>query len=84
LVREVTRYERNHRQVVRTVSGPICYGGVLAFEAIPGGTHITFSGGGRAGRFLSLAEPPQLCAAQRPLRSDLANLKRLRKGQLKD
>jgi hypothetical protein len=84
LVGEVTRYERNRRRAVKPVSGPIRSGGVLALEAIPGGTRITFGGSGRAGCFLSLAEPPQLRAAQRPLRSDLANLKRLRKGQPQD
>jgi hypothetical protein len=80
LVREVTEDEPNRRQAVKTVSDPIRYGGGRAFEAIPGGTRIT-SGGGRAGGFFGLAVPLLLRAAQRSLRSDLANLRRLLEGQ---
>ena len=60
------------------------WGGGRTFEAIPGGTRITFSGGGRSGGFFGLAEPLPLRAAQRSLRSDPADLKLLRKGQLQD
>jgi hypothetical protein len=81
LVREVTEDEPNRRQAVKTVSGPIRFGGTRTFQAIPGGTRITFSGGGRAGGFFGLAEPLLLRAAQPSLRSDLASLKRLLEGQ---
>jgi hypothetical protein len=77
LVREVIAYEPNRRQSVKTVSGPLRWGGTRTFEAIPGGTRITFSGGGQAGGFFGLAEPLLLRAAQRSLRTDLATLKRL-------
>jgi hypothetical protein len=63
---------------------PIRFGGTRTFEAIPGGTRITFSGGGRAGGFFGLAEPLLLRAAQWSLRSDLASLKRLLEGQPQD
>ena len=79
LVREMTEYEPNRRQAVKTISGPLRFGGVRTFEAIPGGTRITLTGGGRAA--FGLAEPLLLRAAQRSLRSDLASLKRLLEGQ---
>jgi Polyketide cyclase / dehydrase and lipid transport len=81
LVREVTAYEPNRRQAVKTISGPLRWGGTRTFEAIPGGTRITFSGGGQAGGFFGLAEPLLLRAAQRSLRNDLATLKRLLEGR---
>jgi hypothetical protein len=81
LVREVTEYEPNRRQAVKTISGPLRFGGVRTFEAIPGGTGITLTGGGRAGGFFGLAEPLLLRAAQRSLRTDLATLKGLLEGQ---
>jgi uncharacterized membrane protein len=77
LVREITVYEPNRRQAVKTISGPLRWGGTRTFEAIPGGTRVTLSGGGRAGGFFGLAEPLLLRAAQRSLRTDLATLKRL-------
>ena len=81
LVREVTEDEPNRRPAVKTVCGLIRFGGTRTFEAIPGDTRITFSGGGREGGFFGLAEPLLLRAAQRSLRSDLASLKRLLQGQ---
>jgi hypothetical protein len=81
LVREVTEDEPNRRQAVKTVSGPIRFGDTRTFQAVPGGTRITFSGGNRAGGFFGLAEPLLLRAAQPSLRSDLASLKRLLEGQ---
>lgn len=77
LVREVTEYEPNRRQAVKTISGPLRFGGVRTFEAIKGGTRVTLTGGGRAGGFFGLAEPLLLRAAQRSLRADLTSLKRL-------
>jgi hypothetical protein len=84
LVREVTEDEPNRRQAVKTISGSLRWGGGRTFEAIPGGTRITCSGGGRAGGFFGLAVPLLLRAAQRSLRSDLASLKRLLEGQPQD
>jgi uncharacterized membrane protein len=81
LVREVTEYEPNRRQAVKTISGPLRFGGVRTFEAIPGGTRVTLTGGGRVGGFFGLAEPLLLRAAQRSLRADLASLKRLLEGR---
>jgi hypothetical protein len=81
LVREVTEGEPNRRQAVKTVSGFIRFGGTRTFQAIPGGTRIPFSGGGRAVGFFGLAEPLLLRAAQRSLRCDLASLERLLEGQ---
>jgi Polyketide cyclase / dehydrase and lipid transport len=81
LVREVTEYEPNRRQAVKTVSGPLRFGGVRTFEAIPDGTRVTLTGGGRMGGFFGLAEPLLLRAAQRSLRTDLATLKRLLEDQ---
>jgi hypothetical protein len=83
VVREVTEYEPNRRQAAKAVSGPIRFNGTRTFEAIPGGTRITFSGGGRAGGFFGLAKL-LLRAAQRSLRSDLASLERLFEGQPQD
>jgi hypothetical protein len=60
---------------------PLRFGGVRTFEAIPGGTRLTLTGGGRAGGFFGLAEPLLLRAAQRSLRTDLATLKRLLEDQ---
>jgi hypothetical protein len=80
----VTEDEPNRRQAVKTISGSLRWGGGRTFEAIPGGTGITFSGGGRAGGFFGLAEPLLLRAAQRSLRTDLASLKRLLEGQPQD
>ncbi len=34
LVREITEYEPNRRQAVKTISGPLRFGGVRTFEAI--------------------------------------------------
>jgi hypothetical protein len=83
LVREETEFEPNRRQAVRTISGPIRFGGTLTFEAIPDGTRITLCGGGRAGGFFGL--PSRCCcAAQRSLRSDFASLKRLLERQPQD
>jgi len=62
-------------------SRPIRFGGTRTFQAIPGGTRITFSGGNRAGGCFGLADPLLLRAAQRLLRSDLAGRKRLFEGQ---
>jgi hypothetical protein len=84
LVREVTEDEPNRRQAVKTISGSLRWGGGRTFEAILGGTRITFSGGGRSGGFFGLAEPLLLRAAPRSLRSDLASLKRLLEGQPQD
>jgi uncharacterized membrane protein len=81
LVREITEYEPNRRQAVKTISGPLRFGGVRTFEAIPGGTRLTLTGGGRTGGFFGLAEPLLLRAAQRSLRTDLVTLKRLLENQ---
>jgi uncharacterized membrane protein len=81
LVREITEYEPNRRHAVKTISGPLRFGGVRTFEAIPGGTRLTLTGGGRAGGFFGLAEPLVARAAQRSLRTDLATLKRLLEDQ---
>jgi hypothetical protein len=62
LVREVTEYEPNRRQAVKTISGPLRFGGVRTFEAIPGGTRLTLTGGGRAGGFFG---PGRAAAAAR-------------------
>jgi hypothetical protein len=81
LVREVTEYELNRRQAVKTISGPIRFGGTRTFEATEGGTRVTLTGGGRSGGFFGFAEPLLLRAAQRSLRTDLAILKLLLEGQ---
>jgi uncharacterized membrane protein len=81
LMREITEYELNRRHAVKTISGPLRFGGVRTFEAIPGGTRLTLTGGGRAGGFFGLAEPLLARAAQRSLRTDLATLKRLLEDQ---
>jgi hypothetical protein len=43
LVREITEYEPNRRHAVKTISGPLRFGGVRTFEAIPGGTRVTLT-----------------------------------------
>jgi hypothetical protein len=77
LVREVTAYEPNRRQAVKTISGPLRVGGTRTFQAIPGGTRITFGGGGRAGDFFGLAD--RCCSAppNRPCGATWGTLKRL-------
>jgi polyketide cyclase/dehydrase/lipid transport protein len=70
LVREVPVHEPNRRQVVKTTSGPLRFGGVRTFEAISGGTRITLTGGGRAGGFFDLPDPLLLRVAQRSLRTE--------------
>jgi hypothetical protein len=75
LVREVTEYEPNRRQAVKTISGPLRFGGVRTFEAIPGGTRITLTGGGRAafrlGRAAAVAGRPAV-VAKRPCQPQAA------------
>ena len=68
LVREVIEYEPNRRQAVKTISGPLRFGGVRTFEAIPGGTRGDpdrwWSGGRllRPGRAAAAARRPAVIA----------------------
>jgi hypothetical protein len=84
LVREVPEDEPNPPASRQDHLRPLRWGGGRTFQAIPGGTRITFSGGGRSAGFFGLAEPLLLRATQRSLRSDLASLKRLLEGQPQD
>lgn len=85
--RQFELVRRGHRIPAQPPAGgqdrlrPPAVGGARTFEAIPGGTRITFSGGGRAAASSALTEPLLLHAAQRSLRADLATLKQLLEGQ---
>ncbi len=77
---EVTAYEPNRRFGMKVASGPIKFAGVREVKAVPDGTLVTFTGGGRAPGPLRIAEPLLSWAAGRQLGRDLARLKEVLEG----
>jgi uncharacterized protein YndB with AHSA1/START domain len=72
---EVTAYEPNRRFGMKVTAGPIKFAGMRVLETVPNGTRVTFTGGGRSGGFLRIAEPLLTRAAARQLKADLTALK---------
>ena len=77
---EVTDYEPNRRFGMKGGLGPIEFQGVRELEAVPEGTRVTFTGGGRAAGPLRIAEPFLSWAGRRQLRRDLARLRDVLEG----
>ena len=72
---EITEYEINKRNCIRTVSGPIPATGCRIVEPVEGGTRFTQITKGEVGGFFKLAEPLVVRAARRQYETDLATLK---------
>jgi len=79
---EVTDYEPPHKIGLKTISGPLSFGGTRMFEPVgEAATRVTFVGEGHAPGMLKLAEPLLAAAGERRLRAQLGNLKRLLEAQ---
>jgi hypothetical protein len=79
---DVTEYEQNRRLHIGHFSGRLrSVAGRRTFEAVPGGTRVTFAGEGTSGLFLNLLEPLMNAAAGRAVTRDLANLKAILEGR---
>ena len=72
---EVTEYELNRRECVRTVSGPISGAGCYIVEPFEGGSRFTSVWEAEMGGFFKLAEPLVIRAGNRQTEADLATLK---------
>jgi uncharacterized membrane protein len=78
---EVTAYEANRRYSYRSTGGPFPLSFTFAFEATPGGTHLTEIAEGEPGTFFRLAGPLLEAAVRRQFKNDLATLKDLMEAQ---
>jgi uncharacterized protein YndB with AHSA1/START domain len=78
---EITEYEPNKRNAVKSTSGPFPFEITGTFEPVEGGTEVTFEVEAEIGGFFRFAEPLVARMGKRQMETQLANLKDLLEAQ---
>ena len=78
---EITEYELNKRNTVKTTSGPVPMEITGTFQPVEGGTEVTYGIDAELGGFFRLAEPLVVRMGKRQMEMELVNLKELMEAQ---